>query len=127
MIDKRYQLIQTGKLKPGLDADTVKSNLILSMGISESKAERLLENETRLLKRCATSVEAQVLAEKFDQAGLVCVVRDGGGGSGSNPGVQSGGESSLVRLLKTFTPTPDSDSPSLLRRLVKGGQKRSRA
>lgn len=125
MIDKRYQLIQTGKLKPGLDADTVKSNLILSMGISESKAERLLEKETRLLKRCATSVEAQVLAEKFDQAGLVCVVRDGGGSS--NPGVQSGGESSLVRLLKTFTPTPDSDSPSLLRRLVKGGQKRSRA
>lgn len=126
MSDKRYQVIYTGKLKPGLDAETAKSNLILSMGIAEGKAARLVETSDRLvLKRCSSSVEAQVLAEKFDQAGLVCAVRNIGGGA--NPGMESGGESSLVRLLKNFSPSQENDSPSLFRRLVKGGHKRKRA
>jgi len=123
--EKRYQLIYTGKMKPGLSADTVISNLVLSMGISESKAGRLLDGERKVLKRCSSSVEAQVLAEKFDQAGIVCVVRDSGGST--NPGAEAGGESSLVRLLKNFSPSHDSDSPSLFKRLVKGGQRRRRA
>lgn len=125
MNDKRYQLIYTGRLKPGLDNDTVKSNLVLVMGISEGKAARLLDGRQKLLKRCATAVEAQVLAEKFEQAGALCVVRDIGGHA--NPGIEAGGESSLVRLLKTFTSSHDSENPSLFRRLVRGGQRRKRA
>jgi hypothetical protein len=123
--DKRYQLIYTGKMKPGLTADTVKSNLVLSMGISESKAERLLDDKRKVLKNCTSSVEAQVLADKFDQAGIICVVRETG--RGSNPGSEASGESSLVRLLKNFGPAHDSDSPSLFKRLIKGGQRRKRA
>lgn len=125
MNDKRYQLIYTGKIKPGLDTETVKSNLVLSMGMNEHKADRLLDGEKKVLKRCSSAVEAQVLAEKFDQAGVLCVVRDGG--RGRNPGVEAGGESSLVRLLKTFGSAHDSDSPSFFKRLVKGGQRRKRA
>ena len=123
--DKRYQLIYTGKLKPGLDTATVKSNLVLSMGISESKAERLLDDKRKVLKNCASSVEAQVLADKFDQAGIICVVRDAGGRG--NPGAETSGESSLVRLLKNFSPAQNGESPSLFKRLIKGGQRRKRA
>lgn len=123
--EKRYQLIYTGKMKPGVTAETVRSNLVLSMGISESKAERLLDDKRKVLKRCASSVEAQVLVEKFDQAGIICVVRDTGGGG--NPGAEASGESSLVRLLKNFSPARDTETPSLFKRLVGGGQRRRRA
>jgi hypothetical protein len=123
--EKRYQLIYTGKMKPGLTAETVISNLVLSMGISQSKAERLLDDKRKVLKRCGSSVEAQVLAEKFDQAGIICVVRDAGGVS--SPGAEASGESSLVRLLKNFSQSRDNDTPSLFKRLVKGGQRRRRA
>lgn len=126
MNEKRYQVIYTGKLKPGLDTDTVRSNLVLSLGISEVKAKRLLECGTVVLKRCSSSVEAQVLVEKFDQAGVVCAVRSGSGGVAAvNPGAEAGGESSLVRMLRQFSPT--SESPSLFKRLIGGGQKRRRA
>lgn len=127
MSDKRYQVIYTGQLKPGFDMDTVKSNLVLSLGISEGKANRLLGSEAVMLKRCGTSVDAQILLDKFDQAGLVCVVRDSGRNGAGNPGVEAGSESSLVRMLKQISPSADSDSPSLFKRLVSGGQKRKRA
>ncbi|MGM0593856.1 MAG: hypothetical protein ACQETD_04900 [Pseudomonadota bacterium] len=125
MSEKRYQIFYTGKLHPGQARDTVKSNLVLFLGISEAKAERLLTDEPKVLKRCDSAVEAQTLLERFDGAGIDCVVRDTGGGQ--NPGDESGSESSLVRLLKTFSTDEGNDSPSLLRRLVKGGQKRKRA
>lgn len=126
MNDKRYQVIYTGKLKPGLDVDTVRSNLVLSLGISEVKAKRLLESCAVVLKRCSSSVEAQVLVEKFDQAGVICAVRNTSGGmAAANPGAEAGGESSLVRMLRQFSPT--SESPSLFKRLIGGGQKRRRA
>lgn len=123
MSDKRYQVIYTGKLKPGLDAATVESNLVLSLGISEVKAKKLIASDRTLLKRCDSSVDAQVLVDKFDQAGILCVVAD----SSDNPGIEAGGESSLVRILKEVAPTSSNESPSLLKRLVGGGLKRRQA
>jgi len=127
MSEKSYLVIFTGRTKPGMDTDTVKSNLVLSMGLHDTKADALLKMGRKLLKRCATSVEAQVLAEKFDQAGILCEVRDGSMGE-ANMAVQTGGESSLVRVLKGFSAGADKDSnPSLLRRLIKPGSRRKRA
>lgn len=126
MSEHRYLVIFTGKTKPGVDASTVKSNLVLSMGISDAKAEALVQMGRKLLKRCATSVEAQVLAEKFEQAGILCEVRDGGMGE-ANMAVQTGGESSLVRALKSFSSADSESNPSLFSRLIKTGTRRKRA
>jgi hypothetical protein len=127
MSEKRYLVIFTGKIKPGVDADAVKSNLVLSLGLSDAKADALLKMGRKLLKRCGTSVEAQVLAEKFDQVGILCDVRDGNMGE-ANMAVQTGGESSLVRVLKSVSSGPDGEnSSSLLTRLIKPGSRRKRA
>lgn len=127
MSENRYLVIFTGKTKPGVDTTTVKSNLVLSMGISDAKAAALVNMGRKLLKRCATAVEAQVLAEKFEQAGILCEVRDGGMGE-TNMAVQTGGESSLVRVLKSFSSSTDKESnPSLFSRLIKSGPRRKRA
>lgn len=123
MSDKRYQLVYVGKLKPGMDAETVKSNLILSIGISEAKASQLVKSEPKMLKHCATAVEAQVLAEKFDQAGIVCVVRDSGG----SHGVETGSESSLLSVLKKQAAGTEEESTSMLQRLFNGRQRSKRA
>jgi len=123
MSDKRYQLVYVGKLKPGVDAETVKSNLVLSMGISEEKAGQLVKDEPKMLKRCSTEVEAQVLVEKFEQAGIVCVVRDSGGAHG----FETGSESSLLSLLKKQASNAGEDNSSLLRRLLNGRQRSKRA
>jgi len=122
MSDKRYQLIYAGKLVPGVDAETAKCNLILTMGISEDKAARLITDEPRLLKHCATVVEARVLAEKFEQAGVVCLVRDCSGAHG----IESGSESSLMTLLNN-TSHGNEDSPSLFKRLIGGRSGSNRA
>ena len=127
MSEKRYFVIFTGKIKPGVDAETVRSNLVLSLGLSDAKADALLNMGRKLLKRCGTSVEAQVLAEKFEQVGILCEVRDGGMGE-ANMAVQTGGESSLVRVLKSVYSGADGDSgSSLLTRLIKPGSRRKRA
>lgn len=127
MSEKRYLVIFTGKIKSGVDHETVKSNLVLSLGLSDSKANALLKMGRKLLKRCATAVEAQVLIEKFEQVGIVCEVRDGGMGE-ANMAVQTGGESSLVRVLKSFSSTSDGQSnPSLFTRMLKPGARRKRA
>ena len=127
MSEKRYLVFYTGRTKPGVDLSTVKSNLVLSLGISDIKANILLDGGRRLLKRCVTSVDAQILAEKFDQNGLVCEVCDGIKGI-SNPGVEAGGESSLVRVLKSFsTGSDDGQNSSVFSRLIKTGSRRKRA
>jgi len=127
MSDKRYLVFYTGRTKPGLDINTLKSNLVLALGISDIKAKLLLDGGRRLLKRCATSVDAQILAEKFEQNGLICEVCDGIKGI-SNPGIEAGGESSLVRVLKSFSSASDSDgSSSVFSRLIKPGSRRKRA
>ena len=125
MSEKRYLVFYTGKTKPGLDSSTLKSNLVLTLGISETKAKLLLEGGRRLLKRYATSVDAQILAEKFDQNGLICEVCDGINGV-TNPGIEAGSESSLVRVLKSFSSNGDGNS-SVLSRLIKPGTHRKRA
>ena len=128
MSEKRYLVFYTGRTKPGVDHSTVKSNLVLSLGISDSKAKILLDGGRRLLKRCASSVDAQVLAEKFDQNGLLCEVCDGISGV-SNPGVEAGSESSLVRVLKSFSSSSsdDEENSSVFSRLVKTSSSRKRA
>lgn len=123
MSDKRYQLVYVGKLKHGMDPETVKSNLVLSIGISEEKANQLIKPEPKMLKHCATAVEAQRLAEKFDQAGIICVVRDSGG----SHDVESGDESSLLSVLKKQPAGTEEDNSSPLRRVLNGRQRSRRA
>lgn len=126
MSEKRYLVFYTGRTKPGIELATVKSNLVLSLGISDTKANILLDGGRRLLKRCASSVDAQILAEKFDQNGLICEVCDALKG-GNNPGVETGGESSLVRVLKSFSSTDGNGEQSVFSRLVRTGANRKRA
>jgi hypothetical protein len=127
MNEKRYLVFYTGKIKPDVDSETVKSNLVLSLGLSDAKADALLKMGRKLLKRCATSVDAQVMAEKFEQAGILCDVRDGGMGE-ANMAVQTGSESSLVRVLKSFSSGNDKEhNSSLFSRLIKSGSRRKRA
>jgi hypothetical protein len=126
MSEKRYLVFYTGRIKPGLDIETVRSNLVLSMGIAEGKANTLLDGGRKLLKRYATSVDAQVLADKFDQAGVICVVCDGMKGSGT--AIETDGESSLVRMLKSFSPSDKGEqNSSLISRLIRPGMRRRRA
>ncbi len=113
MSDKRYELVYTGKLQPGMDAETVKSNLILSVGIGEDKAARLVESEPKLLKHYANAVEAQVMAEKLERAGIVCVVRDRDHHDSDNS--KSGNESILMSLLKKQAFSAEEESHSLIR------------
>jgi hypothetical protein len=126
MSEKRYLVFYTGRIKPGLDIATVRSNLVLSMGIAEEKAHTLLDGGRKLLKRYTTSVDAQVLADKFDQAGVICVVCDGM--KGSSAALETGGESSLVRMLKSFSPRDKGEqNSSLISRLIRPGMRRRRA
>ncbi len=100
MSDKPYHVVFTGKLSPNLDAATVKSNLVLDIGLSEAKVDLLLSKGEVILKRCATSVEAQRLAEKFERAGAICVVKDySPAKAGAEPG-----DSSFIRLMNKFIP-----------------------
>jgi hypothetical protein len=127
MSDKRYLVFYTGRTKPGVDIETVKSNLVLSMGIAEGKAHTLLNGGRKLLKRYATSVEAQVLADKLELAGVICDVCDGVKGV-SNTAVEAGSESSLVRVLKNISATDEGEShPSLISRLIRPGLRRKHA
>ncbi len=124
MSDKRYKLVYLGKLKPGMDAATVKSNLVLSIGISEAKAEQLVQPEPKMLKHFSTAVEAQRLAEKFDQAGIVCAVRDSIGSSGVDT---TSGESSLLSVLKKQANGTEEESSSVLNRQFNERQRNKRA
>lgn len=121
MTDKRYELVYTGKLHPGMDAETVKSNLVLSVGISEEKACRLVEAKPKLLKHCATAVEAQVMAEKLERAGICCVVRDRDPHSTSNS--KTGNESILMSLLKRQALTAGEEDIVLSSRLLNNRQR----
>lgn len=105
MSDKRYHVIFTGEFSPGMDKKTVLSNLVLSVGLNEEKAKNLLERSQVLLKRCGTSADAKRLADKFQQAGAICVIHDHGEGY-SNAGDS---QSALVSIFKKFTRTPGSE------------------
>lgn len=99
MSDKRYHVIFTGEFAPGMDKKTVLSNLVLSVGIKAEKASSLLERSHVLLKRYGSSSDAKRLADKFQQAGAICIIQDHGEG-------YSGGEesqSALVSIFKKFT------------------------
>jgi hypothetical protein len=99
---KPYAVVFTGELASNVDFGTVKSNLVLSVGMSDEKAEKLLARGEVLLKHFATSSEAENLAELFHQAGAICEVRDTRANSKKQVAALDG-ESSLVRILKHFT------------------------
>ncbi len=101
-MNKPYVVIFSGEIVLGVDVDTVKSNLVLSTGISDAKADKLFDRGEVVLKHYATTAEAERLADKFYQAGALCDIRDTRLSS-KNPGAEVGGESSLVRMLKHFT------------------------
>jgi hypothetical protein len=114
-MNKPYVVIFTGEICSSVDMNTVKSNLVLSAGISDDKAARLFGRGEVLLKHFATTAEAERLAEKFYQAGALCDIRDTRLGS-KNPGAEVGGESSLVRMLKHFTGSASRHSVSKQKR-----------
>lgn len=101
-MNKPYVVVFTGELALSGDIDTVKSNLVLTMGISDAKADKLFGRGEVVLKHYATTAEAERLADKFYQAGAICDIRDSRLSS-KNPGAEVNGESSLVRMLKHFT------------------------
>lgn len=102
MSDKRYHVIFTGELTPGMDKKTVLSNLVLSVGLSTEKAKSLLDRSHVMLKRCDNSSDAKRLADKFQQAGAVCVIKDYGAGySGED------NQSALVSIFKKFSRTSE--------------------
>ncbi|MDH5785589.1 MAG: hypothetical protein OEZ16_08275 [Chromatiales bacterium] len=101
-MNKPYVVIFTGELILGADLDTVKGNLVLMTGLTEAKVAKLFEREGEVvLKHFASTADAEYLADRFYQAGIICDIRDCRLTS-SNPGHEVGGESSLVRLLKHF-------------------------
>ncbi|MEN8169843.1 MAG: hypothetical protein ABFS08_06435 [Pseudomonadota bacterium] len=101
-MNKPYVVVFTGDIILGVDVGTVKSNLVLSTGISDARASKLFGRGEVVLKHYATAAEAERLAEKFYQAGAICDIRDSRLSS-KNPGAEVGGESSLVRMLRHFT------------------------
>ena len=101
-MNKPYVVIFTGEIVLGADINTVKSNLVLSTGISDAKADKLFERGEVVLKHYATTAEAERLADKFYQAGAICDIRDSRLTS-KNPGAEVGSESSLVRMLRHVT------------------------
>lgn len=103
MSEKRYHVVYTGRLVPGTDATSAKSNLIIDTGLSEDKADKLIKQKRVLLKRFASVPEAQRMAEEFERAGLVCVIEDGAAGQSDAAG-QGSGESSLITLMHKFIP-----------------------
>jgi hypothetical protein len=75
-MNKPYAVVFTGEIVSSLDIDTVKSNLVLSTGISDAKAADLFGRGEVLLKRFATTADAELLADVFFNAGAICEVRD---------------------------------------------------
>lgn len=102
MNDKRYHVIFTGELAPGMDKKTVLSNLVLSVGLSAEKANKLLDRSHVLLKRVGSSSDAKRLSDKFQQAGAVCIIQDHGEGYSGDGDSQS----ALVSIFKKFTRSP---------------------
>ena len=121
MQQKRYHVIFTGLLKPGMNADTVKANLILDIGLSEERADRLLGTPHITLKRYPTAIEAQWLARKLERIGILCRIEDHEPQSAG----ESGGESSLITLFSRFRPTTRRIRPAPVRNgTVKGSARK---
>ncbi len=107
MSEQRYEVRFSGELKPGIDQQTAKSNIVLDTGLSEDKVEKLFGKGQAILKRCATIAEAQRIVDRFDNAGVVCVIIDlmqKPSRQKRGHGVEVGSESSLFRILKSITP-----------------------
>jgi len=115
MTEKRYHVVYTGRLVPGTDRETARSNLILDTGLSDEKAAQLLKKNRMLLKRFPTVPEAQRMAEDFERAGLICVIEDHASGPDA-ASAQANGESSLITIMHKFIPSSRKDRPASRRR-----------
>lgn len=115
MNEKIYAVVYTGQLSQSLGRDTVISNLVLELGISNAKASALLDKPDTLLKRFESQSDAQRLADKLERAGLnsrLVLLKQSQAGAhqvsgesslfsffGSRPG-KAGNESTLARMKK---------------------------
>ena len=71
MKEKRFAVVFSGSIKPQLSRETVVSNLILELGISDAKARALLDSPGLLLKRFDSQSDAQRLVDRLERAGVV--------------------------------------------------------
>lgn len=101
-MDKPYLVVFTGEIVPNTDVSTVKSNIVLSMGMAEYKVNALFDKGEVVLKRFDKMAAAQKLVDMFYETGAICIVRDTRLES-TNPGTEVGSESSLMHMLKQIT------------------------
>lgn len=101
MSQNRYLVIFSGKIKPNLDIETVKSNLVLDMNMEPEKAKRLFTGHEVLLKRCEKLSDAELLASKLNKTGAICYVKDSIQTVKDSP-ERSGNESSIMQLMKNL-------------------------
>lgn len=93
---KRYAVVFNGEISQQHSRDTVISNLVLELGISDAKARALLDSPGLLLKRFDNAADAQRLIDRLERAGVVGALHTQGESVAATP---SGSESSLFRLL----------------------------
>lgn len=115
-----YAVVTHGRINPRLTAETVVSNLVLSLGISEQKARQMLEPRPRLLKHFDSPGQAQRLLDLLEQAGLEAELQ-----SPQTPGNRSRETSSQSSLLHIFGERDEqrAGNQSIFARLL-GGRKR---
>ena len=97
MSNNTYAVIYTGISSQHTDRDTVVSNLVLELKISEAKARALLDSPNRMLKRYDNPVDAQRLLDSLERAGVDATLRYPQ--VIAEHGSKTEGESSLFRLL----------------------------
>lgn len=97
MNTKNYAVVFTGQINQKLNRETVVSNLVLELKISDEKARALLDSPGLLLKHFDNIPDAQRLIDLLDRAGAK--------GSLLHPQAEpvqataSNSESTLIRLL----------------------------
>lgn len=93
----RYAVVFSGQINREQGRETVISNLVLELRISDAKAQALLDSPGLLLKRFDNPADAQRLIDRLERAGVVGVMQHSQGEPlAATP---SGSESSLFRLL----------------------------
>ena len=109
---KSYGVVFSGKLAQQLGHETIVSNLILELGISDTKARTLLERPGVLLKRFDNQADAQRLLDRLERAGVLGRLQHAQPTPG--PVTTSNSESSLFRILGN-RPAPAGNQSVLLR------------
>ena len=120
MSEKRYLVVFTGKTHHGMDVATVKSNLLISLNLPGDKLDRMFCDKEVAIKHCVSASDAERIAQRFNDAGAQCYVKDRLNQS-QNPGKESNSSSSLNRLLNVAPGRSEqSDNSSSLYQLISG-------